>query len=86
MVNCKPQLNESQLEALYRFHCHNASGSRYLAYEGIVANGRNAATLHYIKNDDTIKDGELILADLGFRFYGYCSDITCTFPANGRFT
>eukprot|EP01017_Pseudomicrothorax_dubius_P008035 TRINITY_DN12602_c0_g1_i1.p1 TRINITY_DN12602_c0_g1~~TRINITY_DN12602_c0_g1_i1.p1 ORF type:complete len:255 (+),score=77.32 TRINITY_DN12602_c0_g1_i1:60-767(+) len=41
---------------------------------------------HYINNDKKIEDGALLLNDMGSRFHGYCADITCTFPVNGRFT
>jgi Xaa-Pro dipeptidase len=86
MMNAKAGLKEYQIEALYRFHCLDHTGSRFLAYESIVGSGRNAATLHYIVNDKTIEDGALVLSDQGFQFYGYISDITCTFPINGKFT
>lgn len=86
MQNCRPGIKEHQLEALYHFHCHNVSGSRELGYTAIVGGGSNAATLHYVDNDKVLKDGDLVLCDLGFKYYGYDSDITTTFPVNGKFT
>jgi Xaa-Pro aminopeptidase len=52
----------------------------------IVAAGKNAATAHYIANNQEIQDGDLVLIDAGLVYDGYASDITRTFPANGRFT
>ncbi len=52
----------------------------------IVAAGANTAIGHYMDNDQEIKDGDLVLIDAGVGFKGYSSDITRTFPANGRFT
>jgi len=57
-----------------------------MAYDCICASGHDAATLHYINNDKVLKDGALMLADMGGKYYGYCADITVTFPINGKFT
>jgi Xaa-Pro aminopeptidase len=68
---------------LFEFRQH---GSQYPAYSRIVAAGANACVLHYRADNAPIRDGELVLIDAGCELDGYASDITRTFPANGRFT
>jgi Xaa-Pro aminopeptidase len=70
-------------ELLHEFRRH---GSQYPAYGSIVAAGANACVLHYRADNAPIRDGELVLIDAGCELDGYASDITRTFPANGRFT
>lgn len=55
------------------------------AFETIAASGGNACTLHYVSNQKTLVDGELILLDLGATYHHYCADISRTFPINGKF-
>ena len=80
-----PGRHEYELEAelLHEFRRH---GCQYPAYPSIVAAGANACVLHYVDNAKRIADGELILIDAGGELDGYASDITRTFPANGRYT
>ncbi len=80
----QPNMMEYQLEAELNYQFMK-SGSRQLAYNNIVASGSNACTLHYISNQDEIRNGELILIDAGCELGFYASDITRTFPANGQF-
>jgi Xaa-Pro aminopeptidase len=56
------------------------------AYLSIVASGINGCTLHYIDNNSKMKNGDLLLIDAGCEFDAYASDITRTFPVNGKFT
>ena len=56
------------------------------AYTTIVAGGDHANTLHYIKNDSPLNDGDLVLIDAGCEYRHYATDITRTFPVGGRFT
>lgn len=56
------------------------------AFETIAASGSNACTLHYVSNQETLKDNDLILLDLGAAYNHYCADISRTFPINGKFT
>jgi Xaa-Pro aminopeptidase len=70
-------------ELLHEFRRH---GSQYPAYGSIVAAGANACVLHYRADNAPIRDGELVLIDAGCELDGYASDITRTFPANGRFS
>ncbi|MES2700426.1 MAG: aminopeptidase P N-terminal domain-containing protein [Pseudomonadota bacterium] len=78
-------LREYHLEAelLHEFRRH---GSQWPAYTSIVAAGANACVLHYRAGDAELKDGDLCLIDAGCELDGYASDITRTFPANGKFT
>ncbi len=85
MQICKPGLYEYQLEAEL-LHEFGRSGSRYPAYSSIVGAGDNGCILHYHENDAQIKDGDLVLIDAGCELDHYASDITRTFPANGKFS
>jgi Xaa-Pro aminopeptidase len=67
-------------------HEFRMGGSQYPAYGSIVAAGANACVLHYAAGAAPIKDGDLVLIDAGCELDGYASDITRTFPANGKFT
>jgi len=70
-------------ELLHEFRHH---GSQYPAYSSIVAAGANACVLHYRADAAPVRDGELVLIDAGCELDSYASDITRTFPANGRFS
>ena len=70
-------------ELLHEFRLH---GSQYPAYGSIVAAGANACVLHYRADKAPVKSGDLVLIDAGCELDGYASDITRTFPANGKFT
>lgn len=85
MQYCKPNQMEYELEAEFLYACTKA-GCRAAAYPTIVGGGMNACTLHYIHNNKSLKDGELVLVDAGGEFDYYAADITRTFPINGRFT
>jgi Xaa-Pro aminopeptidase len=78
-------MREYHLEAelLHEFRMH---GSQFPAYGSIVAAGANACVLHYRADRAELKDGELCLIDAGCELDGYASDITRTFPVNGKFT
>ena len=85
MKAVKPGMQEYQIEALIEqiFRRRGASGP---AYTSIVGAGPNATVLHYINNDGELHDGDLLLVDAGAEYKGYASDITRTFPINGRYT
>lgn len=57
-----------------------------MAYEPIIGSGNNTCVLHYIENDQACRDGELVLVDVGASYANYASDLTRTYPVNGRFT
>lgn len=85
MQHTRPGLPEYAIEAelLHEFRRHGAQSP---AYTSIVAGGANACVLHYVANNATLKDGDLLLIDAGCEFDGYASDITRTFPVNGKFS
>ncbi len=85
MKAVSPGMKEYEVEALIEqvFRRHGAAGP---AYTSIVGAGANATVLHYINNDGELRDGELLLVDAGAEYKGYASDITRTFPINGRYT
>lgn len=80
-----PGMYEYQLEAEY-LHEFMRHGARSPAYPTIVGGGRNGCILHYINNDQKLKDGDLVLVDAGAEYECYASDITRTFPVNGKFS
>ncbi|HZI48292.1 MAG TPA: Xaa-Pro aminopeptidase [Pyrinomonadaceae bacterium] len=85
MKSVRPGMMEFEVEAMVEayFRKAGASGS---SYTSIVGAGGNATILHYIDNKDELKDGDLLLLDAGAEYKGYASDITRTFPINGKFT
>ena len=85
MKAVKPDMYEYQLEAEY-LHEFMVNGAKECAYPSIVGGGENACILHYSKNTDLLKDGDLVLVDAGCEYKGYASDITRTFPVNGKFS
>ena len=85
MRSCRPGLFEYHLEAVY-LHTFMAGGARFPAYPSIVGSGDNACILHYRDNDAELKDGALVLVDAACELECYASDITRTFPVNGKFS
>ena len=84
MQTCRPGLPEYELEAEFIHECATR-GARFQAYPPIVGGGGNACVLHYVDNRDELADGDLVLVDAGCEYGYYASDITRTFPVNGRF-
>jgi len=84
MQVCKPGMNEAEIHAelLHTFTRNQCEAS----YIPIVGGGANACVLHYISNRDKLNDGDLLLIDAGAEYDGYASDITRTFPVNGKFS
>jgi len=84
MQVCKPGMNEAEIHAelLHTFVSNQCEAS----YIPIVGGGANACVLHYISNRDQLNDGDLLLIDAGAEYDGYASDITRTFPVNGKFS
>jgi Xaa-Pro aminopeptidase len=72
-----------EAELLHEFR---GKGAQSPAYTSIVASGANACVLHYVANDAVLRDGDLLLIDAGCELDGYASDITRTFPVNGRYS
>lgn len=85
MKAARPGQHEYELEALFR-ELFLRRGSPRVAYEPIVASGGNATVLHHVSNRRQIQPGDLVLIDAGCELDYYASDITRTFPVDGRFT
>ncbi|TSE30613.1 aminopeptidase P N-terminal domain-containing protein [Tepidimonas taiwanensis] len=85
MIRAGEDVREYHLEAEL-LHEFRRSGSQSPAYGSIVAAGANACVLHYRADAAPVRDGDLVLIDAGCELDGYASDITRTFPANGRFS
>ncbi len=81
----RPGRHEYEIEAEL-LHEFCAQGARFPAYPSIVAGGRNGCILHYVENRSLLAEGDLLLIDAGCEYQGYASDITRTFPVNGKFT
>ena len=81
---CQPNITKYQLKTklLRTFRRHQAVP----AYGSIVGGGRNGCVLHYVANNQPLRDGDLVLIDAGAEYGYYASDITRTFPVNGRFS
>lgn len=81
----KPNLEEFEVEAeiSYVFRKNGASGH---AYEPIIASGENACSLHYVQNNSTLKDGDLLLMDFGADVNYYAADLSRTIPVSGKFS
>lgn len=85
MLRAGQDVREFHLDAEL-LHEFRRQGSQYPAYSSIVAAGANACVLHYRADAAPVRSGELVLIDAGCELDGYASDITRTFPANGKFT
>lgn len=83
-------MKEYELESLFQHYCYTRGGMRHTSYTCICGSGVNSSVLHYghagSPNNKTVRDGDMCLFDMGGEYYCYGSDITCSFPANGRFT
>uniref|UniRef100_A0AAX7TH77 Xaa-Pro dipeptidase n=1 Tax=Astatotilapia calliptera TaxID=8154 RepID=A0AAX7TH77_ASTCA len=90
MKHVKPGKKEYEMESLFQHYCYTKGGMRHTSYTCICGTGNNSSVLHYghagAPNDKTIADGDMCLFDMGGEYYCYSSDITCSFPANGKFT
>ncbi|KAK1365306.1 xaa-Pro dipeptidase-like [Heracleum sosnowskyi] len=90
MKNVKAGMKEYQLESIFLHHAYMYGGCRHCSYTCICATGGNSSVLHYghaaAPNDRTFEDGDMSLLDMGAEYKFYGSDITCSFPVNGKFT
>jgi Xaa-Pro aminopeptidase len=85
MQRTRPGRFEYEIEAEL-LHEFRRNGAQFPAYSPIVAGGANACVLHYVFNDALLREGDLLLIDAGCELDGYASDITRTWPVNGRFS
>jgi Xaa-Pro dipeptidase len=90
MRNIQPNMMEYQGESLFRHYCYYNYGCRMVGYTPICGCGPNAAILHYghagEPNDRELQQNDICLFDMGAEYFGYGSDITCSFPSCGKFT
>jgi len=90
MQHTRPGQFEYQQESLFKHWCYYNGAVRNVSYTCICASGHNSAVLHYghagAPNDRQIKDTDMCLFDMGGEFRCYASDLTCSFPASGKFT
>ena len=85
MRSCRPGKTEYQIEAEL-IHEFMRQGAHSAAYPSIVGSGANSCVLHYIDNTRELEDGDILLIDAGAEYQSYASDVTRTFPVNGRFS
>lgn len=85
MRQARQGMYEYQLEGELQ-HEFNRHGARHAAYPSIVAGGSNACVMHYTSNAAKLRSGDLVLIDAGCEYRGYASDVTRSFPVNGRFS
>ena len=80
-----PGAFEYELQAALEY-TFRRRGARGPAYTTIVGGGANATVLHYVRNDQKLREDELVLIDAGCELEGYASDVTRTYPVGGRFS
>ncbi len=85
MGNLKPGMMEYQVQADFEYTCRRL-GAKRQAFPTIAGSGINGCMMHYGTNHCEVRDGFLVLLDLGAKYENYCSDITRTYPANGKFS
>lgn len=85
MKATRPGVNERELHGIFLQEIMKRGSARE-GYGSIVAGGNNATTLHYVFNDQFLRDGDLVLVDAGAEYNYYTGDITRTYPVNGKFT
>nr|AKF43196.1 metallopeptidase M24 family protein [Geranium maderense] len=90
MRTTRVKMKEYQLESMFMHHTYMYGGCRHCSYTCICATGGNGAVLHYghaaAPNERILEDGDMALLDMGAEYHFYGSDITCSFPVNGKFT
>jgi Xaa-Pro aminopeptidase len=85
MAKVKPGINEREVEYLLEYG-FKSRGAKRVSYGSIVAGGKNATCLHYHENNESLRDGDLLLIDAAGEFEMYSSDITRTFPVGKKFS
>ena len=86
MAAARPGKKEYEIANVFFHAINDYNGNNGLSFPSIVASGKNACTLHYPHPNGTLKDGDLLLVDVGARSSYYCGDVSRTFPVSGRFT
>ncbi|XP_029165515.1 xaa-Pro dipeptidase isoform X1 [Nylanderia fulva] len=90
MRSMRPGIPEYTAESWFLNYVYSTGGCRHVSYTCICGSGHNSSILHYghagAPNNKVIQDGDMCLFDMGGNYCGYAADITCSFPANGKFT
>ena len=85
MKAMKPNMSETEIQGIHEY-VYKKYGSEYEGYPSIVGAGNNGCVLHYVENNKTHVEGDLVLMDLGAEYHGYTADVTRTIPASGTFS
>jgi Xaa-Pro aminopeptidase len=85
MKSCQPGMFEYELQAVIEY-CFAKNGAEYQGFPTIVGSGPNSCILHYEANRRQMKDGEVVVMDIGAEIQGYSADVTRTIPVNGKFS
>jgi Xaa-Pro aminopeptidase len=85
MMSCEPGMYEYELQAIAEY-VFTRLGAQYTAFPSIIGSGENSVILHYNSNRKRIKDGDIIVVDIGAEYENYCADVTRTIPANSKFS
>eukprot|EP00741_Cyanophora_paradoxa_P022441 tig00021489_g21667.t1 len=85
MRGTRPGVSEAQVAARLEFECRTR-GAQRLSYPPVVAGGPRGLSIHYVLNEQTLREGDTLLVDAGAEFWGYASDVTRVWPVSGRFT
>ncbi|XP_034942765.1 xaa-Pro dipeptidase isoform X2 [Chelonus insularis] len=90
MQSIRPGMTEFQAESIFKHHIYFVGGCRHVSYTCICGTGHNASILHYghagAPNNRVLQATDMCLFDMGGNYCGYAADITCSFPANGKFS
>ncbi|KAI8113432.1 hypothetical protein M9435_003434 [Picochlorum sp. BPE23] len=84
MRSTRPGVSEHTLSALFEYQCR-LQGAQRMSYPPVVGSGPDACTIHYSRNDKRMEENTLVLMDAGCEYFGYCSDVTRTWPIHGTF-
>ena len=85
MKSCEQGMYEYELQAVIEY-CFTRSGCEYYGFPSIIGSGRNALFFHYDANRRQMKNGDLVVMDIGAEYHGYTADVTRTIPVNGKFS
>ena len=85
MAATRPGVSEGALEATFDFLCRSRGGAQAPAFPAVVGGGANACTIHHRHTDEILREGDCVLMDAGGERWGYCSDVSRTWPVDGRF-
>lgn len=85
MKSCTPDMHEYDLQAIIEY-CFTRLGAEYIGFPSIIGSGLNSTILHYENNRRQMKDGDVVVMDIGAEYHGYSADVTRTIPVNGKFS